>query len=605
MNGDSGPLLRQFRNNFRIKNDPNAPKLTIKLLRQAWDLTNPFWLRREAWKAYVALGLYTVTIFGFSVLSAWTAKLSGEQLAALAARNGARYYHYFFLSLFVGTGLSYVRQLFALPWDLMELRWRQWLTRRFINDYLTDSSYYALNRDRVVDNPDERIAIDIQQFIYYPSNILFGFIRSVSDLAVFVYVLWHFAWYLVPASAAYYIFQSIASLMFAKPQMKLGYEQRRLDGDFRFGLVNVRTNAESIAFLRGEPVEQKELFRRNDLLVENSVKTVWWGLLLNTWFDFSSVLGSALPTLLIVPLVLKGTLTLAAFPQAQVAWGRVGFAFGFFGQQASSLAYTAALIVRLHALREHCVGKARHEMDHEGTQIQVSASDRLATEHLNLETPRGERVLVSDLSFDLGPTGRLLVVGPNGVGKSSLLRGFAGLWTRGSGELHIPSRDNMMFLPQRPYMSLGPLREQVTYPESNSRFGDDQVRAVLAAVKVEYLEERFGGFNAKLDWTHVLSPGEQQRIAFARVLLRKPKLVILDEATSGIDVQGECLLYQLLRDIDAAYVSVGHRVTLYPFHDTLLDLTGEGKWLLRPVQADDGAAGNAPLGGIAVVPEPT
>lgn len=597
--GSSESLLRQFRNNFRIKKDPNAPKLNLKLLHQAWELTYPFWIQKGAWRAYIALGLNAITVFGGSLSSAYIAMLAGKQLNALATRNGATYYSSILLMLLITVGVGFANQIFGLPYRIMMARWRQWLTERFMNDYLTDASYYILNRDRVVDNPDERIAIDIAQFVSYPANFAFSIIRCISDLVVFGAVLWHFAWYLVPACAVYYVVYTIVSIMLAVPQMKLGYEQRRLDGDFRFGLVNVRTNAESVAFLRGEPVERKELFQRNASLIENAIKNVWWDTVLLAWLFTAMGLNQALPGLLIAPMVLSGTLTLAAFPQATNAWQHVGQSFGIFGQQAQMLAYTSALIARLHALREHCVGKARKEIEAEGPVIQVEPATNLFVEDLTLETPRGERTLVSDLTFDVGPTGRLLVAGRNGVGKSSLLRGFAGLWTRGSGRIGLPPPEQMIFLPQRPYMSLGTLREQVTYPESNGMFSDEQVRFALAAVNLPYLEKRFDGLEAKLDWTHVLSPGEQQRVAFARTLLRRPRLVILDEATSGLDTDGERLLYELLQDMDCSYISVAHRVTLFPFHDTVLELTGEGNWAIRPVNDGDLLPLESPIASVA------
>ena len=176
------------------------------------------------------------------------------------------------------------------------------------------------------------------------------------------------------------------------------------------------------------------------------------------------------------------------------------------------------------------------------------------------------------------------MTGINGIGKSSLLRGFAGLWTRGSGTLRLPPREKMMFLPQRPYMSLGTLREQVTYPATEDRYTDEAVREVMQQVALGDLEERVGGLGVVLDWRNVLSPGEQQRLAFARALLRKPELMILDEATSSLDIVGERLLYKLLQEMGCSYVSVAHRVTLYEHHDTMLEMTGGGRWKLKPIE---------------------
>ena len=600
-----GPGVRRFGNNWRIDRDPNAPKLDLELLKKAWALTHPFWTRRDAWPAWVALALLTAVTFGSSVATAWLARLGGNQLDALAGGNGSVYYQLVLLVFLCAVGTSWLQELFQLPFNLIQQRWRQWLTERFMSQYLANRSYYALNRDMVVDNPDERIAIDIAQFVTYPASVFLGGVGAVSNLAVFGYVLWSFGWYLLPACAAYYALYTVVAVLFAKPQMKLAYEQRRLDGDFRFALVNVRTNSESIAFLRGERVEQRELSHRLGLLIRNATKTVWWNFLLMYWYGLANALNTALPGLLIAPMVIKGTLPLGVFPQAQVAWGQLGAALGFIGNQASMLAYTAALIERLHVLSDHCVGKAREERESQGTRIQVCESDRLACDRLRVETPGGERVLVTDLSFTLEPAGSLLVLGRNGVGKSSVLRALAGLWLRGSGDVRVPPRDQMMFLPQRPYLSLGTLREQVTYPDMNGTFTDGEVRAALERVALHDLEDRFHGFDSVRDWSHVLSPGEQQRVSFARILLRKPRLVILDEATSGLDADGEGLLYRLLRERECGYISVGHRAAVFPFHDTILELTGGGGWTIRSVSPLDLATVDLAAGSSAAAPTPT
>ena len=580
--GGKGIDFARITENFRLARERGTPRLNFALVRQLWELTKPFWTRPGAWPGYIILALYTASTFSYSLFSALTAKYAGDQLNSLSKHDAATFYKVIIISLAIQVGQGLFGIVLDLPWTILRQRWNQWLTKRFIAEYLTNSSYYILNRDRTVDNPDERIAADIEQFLSLPSIAFFGVIQTISNLVVFGYILWHFAWYLVPACGAYYIFVSLVQLFFSKPIMILGYTQRRLQGDFRFGLVNVRTNSESIAFLRGEQVEQRELFNRQDLVIDNAIKTAWWNAALRFFFTFTFALDILIPNFLIAPLVLSGKLALGVFPQAQNAWGQLGSAFGFVGQQSFMFAYLGAMVARLYALREACVGKERERVDAE-SRIQISTADNLAVKDFTLETPKGERVLVSDLTFNLGPQGRLLVTGINGVGKSSLLRGLAGLWTRGSGRLELPSREKMMFLPQRPYMSLGSLREQVTYPDTEEKFADDAVREALRTVNLGDLEDRVGGLNVILDWSHVLSPGEQQRLAFARALLRKPELVILDEATSGLDIPGERLLYELLGKMGCAYISVAHRITLYEFHDTMLEMTGAGKWNLKQI----------------------
>ena len=585
--GGQGIDFEKLRENFRLTREQGTPRLNLALIKQFWELTIPFWVRPGAWPGYIILGLYTVSMFSGSLFSAFTAKFAGDQLNSLSRHDAGTFYKVVVLTLLVHAVNSLTSLILDLPYNILYQRWYQWLSRRFIAEYLHNGSHYVLNRDKTIDNPDERIAADIESFLNLPTTFFWGVIRTISQLAVFGYVLWHFGWYLVPISAAYFVAISLLQLVFSKPIMILGYTQRRLQGDFRFALVNVRTNSESIAFLKGEPVEQRELFHRQDRVIDNAIKTIWWGAALNAVFLLLNQVTILLPMVLIAPLVLSGKLTLGAYPQATNAWQNVGSAFGFIGQQASMFAYLGAMAARLHGLREACVGKERDRVDAE-SRIRVTPADRLAVEHYTLETPKGERVLVSDLTFDMRQTGSVLVTGLNGVGKSSMLRGLAGLWTRGSGELRLPPRERMMFLPQRPYMSLGSLREQVTYPDTRESFSDDVVRDAMRRVKLGDLEERVGGLGVVLDWSHVLSPGEQQRLAFARVLLRKPELMILDEATSALDTAGERLLYDLLSEMGCSYLSVAHRVTLYQYHDTMLELTGGGKWEIRPIEQELG-----------------
>jgi putative ATP-binding cassette transporter len=209
------------------------------------------------------------------------------------------------------------------------------------------------------------------------------------------------------------------------------------------------------------------------------------------------------------------------------------------------------------------------------------AADRVAVEHLTLQTPNYQRTLIEDLSVELATGQGLLVMGPSGCGKSSLLRVIAGLWKSGKGAIVRPEADQILFLPQRPYMILGTLRDQLRYPQTHLEVEDSHLKQVLEQVNLADLDERFGGFDAEADWADVLSLGEQQRLTFARVLLNKPNYAILDEATSALDLDNEERLYQHLRAIGTTFLSVGHRSTLANYHQSVLELSQDKTWQVR------------------------
>ena len=217
----------------------------------------------------------------------------------------------------------------------------------------------------------------------------------------------------------------------------------------------------------------------------------------------------------------------------------------------------------------------------------IVPSERLALQGVTVKTPRTDNVLVRDLSFSLGNAEGLLVVGPSGCGKTSLLRVVSGLWGSPTGIVYSPGQGDLLFIPQKPYMALGSLREQLCYPLDQARFSDEQLRAVLDQVMLGKLLQRYPDLDIKQDWPRLLSLGEQQRLAFARLLLNSPKVVVLDEATSALDVETESRLYSLLRDREVAFISVGHRPTLKDFHDTVLELSGDHDWRLIPATSYD------------------
>src|SRR5271165_913292 len=209
--GSDHPWVGKLVENFRLSRDPNIPKLSFKLLRQMWELAVPFWTRPGAWVSYLVIAVYTAYMLGSTVVSAKIAKFVGDQLDALAKHDTSAFYHVLVMAMVAQLCMSVLRITCDLPFRILIQRWRQWLTKSFVKEYLEDSNFYVLNRDRAVDNPDERMAIDVAAFVDYPTEILFGFVRCIANLIVFGRILWSFAWYLVPACAAYYVIYSLVT----------------------------------------------------------------------------------------------------------------------------------------------------------------------------------------------------------------------------------------------------------------------------------------------------------------------------------------------------------------------------------------------------------
>jgi vitamin B12/bleomycin/antimicrobial peptide transport system ATP-binding/permease protein len=573
--------LRLLISALHVEKEAGTPRLNFELLRQVWKLTALYWFRRHAWRSWLALAFYTAFMLGEAASNAYISKLAGDQLAAMSGNQENSYYRLLWQMVFVQLGFSLLYVGLQLPYMIVKIHWRKWLTDKFVGDYLRNRTFYRIERDRSIDNPDERIGEDIRLFVEFPVTIYVGLMQTVSKLTVFGWVLWSYSPTLVLACFAWAMVGTVVTLFFNKPIMSLTFQSRKLEGDLRFGLVHVRTHAESIALHKGELVEERELGRRTDAVVTNSFRQLCWTNLTTIWYHVYVAMNQLVPAWLMAPMFFGGTVDLSGLTQMRTAWSNVDGAFSFFGNQAWSFATNGAIVGRLFQMRQQC--------EEPGVPLPSikfhHGSDALVASRFTLHTPDGRRTLISDLDLRIDAGDSLLIAGTTGVGKSSLVRGLAGLWTRGEGDVWLPARSDMMFLPQRPYTSLGNLREQVSYPLDGGTVSDDRLRDVLATVQLSYLEERFSGFDTELDWEHVLSPGEQQRLAFARVLLRRPNFVILDEATSALDVPSERNLYTLLQSLGCTYVSVGHRPTIFPFHQKVLEIGEQGRWKLGPVSA--------------------
>ena len=464
------------------------------------------------------------------------------------------------------------------------LLWREWLSNKMLNRYLDNKAYYLLNPNNEdvveIDNPDQRISQDTASFTTTSLSVTVEILSSLLTFFSFIIVLWTISSKLALWLIIYSVGGTAIIIFSSRRLVSLNNTQLKLEADFRYGLVHIRDNAESIAFYRGEKQESKEAERRLGGAIKNYNRLIIWEALIYVVQKSYDYFSRFLPWLAIAPIYFLKEVDYGVFGQAFIAFSQVLGSVSYIVNNIDRLAAFSASISRLEGFQGKVEELASKNIN-EAPEI-IRSDNSIVLNNVCLSPPETERLLIKDLSIKIGPGQKVLVVGPSGCGKTSFLRMVSGLWTPASGTIERPNVSDLLFIPQKPYMILGSLREQLCYPLNSERFSNEHLENVLKEVKLPELLERFPDFNIKQDWPRLLSLGEQQRLAFARLLLNSPRIVILDEATSALDVKTEKHLYNLLAKRDLSFVSVGHRPTLKEFHDTVLELDGFGNWKIIP-----------------------
>lgn len=569
-------------------------RFNLKFFKRFWAIAKLYWLSQEKWIALALLAFLIVLLIASTTLGVDLNAQSGNIFSALSEKKADRFWesvkkYLGILIIYVPlvAGYSYVR-------GRLGLNWRKWLTENFLDKYFSDRAFYELGHfklDTDIDNPDQRIAEDIKNFCQTSLSFLLTILGSIFDVIGFSVALWSISQTLVFFLIVYSVVGTILTVgFFGKILVKLNFEQLKREANFRFGLIRIRENAEAIAFYRGEQQESQQLkWRFNEVFNNFKFLILWQELYLGLCTNTFQFIPYILPAVIVGASVLAGELEVGKVREAQGAFLAIFFSLNIIVSQFDALTGFAAGIDRLHSFGEYLekpkAAIANGSVDR--PKIDTLENGRLAIEHLTLQTPNYQRTLFRDISVELQSGQGLLVMGASGCGKSSLLRAIAGLWNSGTGEICRPKLAEILFLPQRPYMILGNLRAQLLYPNINLEISDEELDRVLQKVNLPNLAARFGGFEAERDWTEVLSLGEQQRLAFGRLLVTKPRYAILDEATSALDIKNEENLYRHLQESNTTFISVGHRPTLLKYHQMVLEMLEEEKWKLSVVK-DEG-----------------
>ena len=557
-------------------------------LRQAWDIAWPYWKSEEKWSAIgllvavVILNLITVSI---NVrFNSWYKDFYN----ALQEYDWSEFWRQFGIFGALALVFIVVSVYAAYLQRILHIRWRRWLTERFLRSWLGDQAYYRMQlKQATTDNPDQRIQEDLNSFATITLGLSLGLLNAAVTLLSFLSILWALSGaltiplgggvsiavpgYMVFAALIYAVIGTLLTRWIGNPLVRLTFDQQRFEADFRFSMVRLRENAENVAFYGGEARELDTFLSRFARVVGN-----WWGIIKRrkrlSWFTYGyDQVAIVFPYLVAAPRYFSKTIQLGGLMQIAQAFRQVQESLSFTVSSYTEIAEYQAVVQRLSGFRARMDEIAVDRAAVQPIEIERAGAG-VAVDALDLDLPDG-RPLRQDIALAAAPGKPLLITGPSGVGKSTVLRAIAGLWTFGRGRIRVTG-GRALFLPQRPYLPLGTLADALVYPRAAAELPRERLVEALSTVGLPQLVERL---DEEGNWAQRLSIGEQQRVAFARVLLARPEIVFLDEATSALDEAAEMSLYRLLREAPwrPTIVSIGHNASLQRFHDTVVDLANQ------------------------------
>jgi putative ATP-binding cassette transporter/heme-transporting ATPase len=564
-------------------------------LTQFWDdvkvVAQPYWYPTKAeGRAFVdvirswgMLILLLLLIFGAVGVNAANSYWNRYVVdLVIEERNIEKYESTLWLSslIIVGmvilvTSLRYIRKKIILDWY-------KWLNNHILDKYLSNQAYYKINFQSDIDNPDQRLAQEIEPITSNAVRFSTTFLEKVLEIGSALLIVWtvypEVAFYLI----IYTIIGNLIAISLNQVISKVNQEELAFKADFAYCLTHVRNHAESIAFFHGEKEESNIIQRRFNNVIETAERR----LSLERGQDafgraYQSAIG-VFSMFILTPLFLQDKIDYGEINQISFACfmfsNALGELIGEFGISGRFSSYVKRLAQFSDSLE--AVSKEPENV----STIKVVEENRLAFEDVTLKTPNYEQVIVEHLTLTVQPGEGLLIVGPSGRGKSSLLRAIAGLWNAGTGRLVRPPLKDVLFLPQRPYIILGTLRQQLLYPHTDRKISDKELEQILQQVNLQHLLTHVNGFDTEVPWENILSLGEQQRLAFARLLITHPSFAILDEATSALDLNNEGNLYQQLQETKTTFISVGHRESLFNYHQWVLQLSQASSWQLVSIE---------------------
>lgn len=557
--------------------------LTRQFFRDVWYLTKSYWQSEEKKKAFFLLGCIIALTLGVVYMLVLLNQWNNSFYSALQNYDAKKIFdeliHFSWLAaiyILLAVYSYYLQQTLIL-------NWRRWLTTRFIDIWLQNKTYYNLQMfGKDTDNPDQRISEDVRQFVEMTLSFGIGILKAFCTFASFVVILynlsgslsftfmgktWTINGYMLWASLLYSVIGTYITHIVGRKLVKINFIQQKYEADFRFSMIRLRESAESVAFYRGEAQEGSVFKQRFKMLLDNFWKLVNKQKQLVFLNSGYSQIAIIFPFVVAMNRYLTKEVTLGGLMQVASAFGRVQDSLSYFVDMYSSIAQWQAVVMRLT-----CFGHHMHDVYQQAERFHVerfAAADVVEVNNMQINLPDG-KPLLENISFTLHPGHNVLIKGVSGSGKSTLLRAISGIWPFVDGKIFLPERDKLMFIPQKSYLPLGTLRAALNYP-GNKPIDDTELIYLMDLCQIGYLKDKL---DLEADWSHVLSVGEQQRLAFVRAHIQQPQWLFLDEATSALDEDTEANMYRLIqkRLQQTTVVSVGHRSTLNKYHEHVLRL---------------------------------
>ena len=541
-----------------------------RLVRAVRDLLSSE-VRPKVIGLLILLAMFALSVNGLNVVNSYIGR---DLMTAIVAHDMAGFIRLMTVYVAVFAAMTAGAVLYRFSEERLGLLWRSWLTKRVTARYLDRRNYLRLRESDQIDNPDQRIAEDIRSFTATTLSFALIFLNAILAVVSFSGVLWTISPLLFGVAVCYAAFGTLMTILLGRPLVWLNYTQSGLEADFRATLIHVRENAESVALLRREGRLSQRILGRIGELVQNFRRITSVNRNLAFFTTGYNYLIQIIPTLVVAPQFIRGNVEFGTITQSAIAFTQLLGAFSLIVNQFGSLSSFAAVVARLAGFVE-----AVETIDVDRPEIEtVENGDRVAYEGLTLRASQDHGALLTGLSVSIPRGMRVLVTGANEAARVALFRATAGIWFRGEGRIVRPPLDAMSFLPQQPYLTPGTLRHLLVQAGREQDISDERIMATLHDSELESLLERVGGLDVERDWPTILSLGERQQLAIARLILARPSFAMLDRVSTALGSARLTQSLQRLTDNSIAYMNFDEAVVSVDLYDAVLEIDANATW---------------------------